>query len=130
MLPRRMLHGCFALLLACLASGCVPLLVGAGVGVLGGYAVSRDTFEGVTGHGQDEIWDAAVQVTSIMGEVSSSDRKGGEILAHINAADVTVSVLPVNLTTTKIRIKARRGIFPRIATAQEVYTKIINQLEK
>ncbi len=112
-------------------AGCVPLvLVAVGAGAVGGYAVSRDTFEGVSSKSQDEIWDAANRVLSIMGEVKDSDRKGGTINAIVSGAHVTASVIPVSLTATKLRIKARKGIFPRIAIAQDVYTKIIHQLEQ
>ncbi len=109
--------------------GCIPVLVAAGVGAVGGYAVSRDTFEGVTSKGQDEIWDAAQKVIAIMGSIDSNDKKNGEIHGVVNNAQVTLTVVPINLTTTKLRIKARKGIFPRIGVAQEIYTKIINQLE-
>ena len=112
-------------------AGCVPLvLVAVGAGAVGGYAVSRDTFEGVSSKGQDEIWDASTHVLTIMGEVKDSDRKGGMISAVVSGVNVTVTVVPISLTATKLRIKARKSIFPRIATAQDVYTKIIHQLEQ
>ncbi len=113
------------------ASGCaVPVIAAAGAGIVGGYALGRDTFEGITARGQDEIWEAAFRVISIMGSTEDNDRKQGVMSARINGARVTVTIIPVNLTTTKLRIKARQGIFPRIGIAQEVYAKIINQLEQ
>jgi hypothetical protein len=124
---RFMLFSC----LAAFSAGCVPLvLVAVGAGAVGGYAVSRDTFEGVSSKGQDEIWDAANHVLTIMGEVKDSDRKGGTITAIVTGAKVTVSVIPVSLTATKLRVKARKAIFPRIAIAQDVYAKVIHQLEQ
>jgi len=124
----RIFLSCF--LLASL-SGCVAgVLVAVGAGAMGGYAVSRDTFEGVSSKGQDEIWDAASHVLSIMGETKDSDRKSGTITAVVSGAKVTVSVIPVSLTATKLRIKARKSIFPRIAIAQDVYAKIMHQLEQ
>ena len=115
-------------------SGCVApiiLAVSAGAaGAVGGYSVSRDTFEGITGRGQDEIWEAATRVASIMGSLDDNDRKRGEMISRINGAKVTIVIMPVNLTNTKLRIKARKGIFPCIGIAQEVYAKIINQLEQ
>ncbi|MBF0490342.1 MAG: hypothetical protein HQL15_06940 [Candidatus Omnitrophica bacterium] len=124
----RLILSCF--LIASLA-GCVPLvLVAVGAGAVGGYSVSRDTFEGVSAKSQDELWDAANHVLSIMGEVKDSDRKGGMIYATVTGVHVTVSVIPVSLTATKLRIKARKGIFPRIAVAQDVYAKVVQELEK
>ncbi len=110
------------------AAGCVPVML-AGAGVIGGYAISRDTFEGVTAKSQDELWDAANKVASIMGTIEDSDRRGNQISALINGSRVSILVLPVNLTTTKLRIRARKNIFPAVDIAQNVYTKIMNQLE-
>ena len=106
------------------------VLVAVGAGAVGGYSVSRDTFEGVSAKGQDEIWDAANQVLAIMGEIKDSDRKGGAITAMVTGVKVTVSIIPVSLTATKLRVKARKSIFPRIAIAQDVYAKIMRQLEQ
>ena len=111
------------------ACGCVAPLLLVGAGAVGGYAVTRDTFEGITSKSQDEIWDAANKVATIMGAVEGNDRRRGEIDAKINGASVHITLVQVNLTTTKLRVKARKGIFPSIGIAQEVYTKIINQLE-
>ena len=112
-------------------AGCVPMvLVAVGAGAVGGYAVSRDTFEGISAKGQDEIWDAANHILAIMGEVRNTERKSGSIEAVVSGVKVSVSVIPVSLTATKIRVKARKSIFPRIAVAQDVYTKIIQQLEQ
>ena len=129
--PHRMVYGVWCVVFAVWMCGCAPLIVAAvGAGAVGGYSVSRDTFEGITNRSQDEIWEAAYRVVSIMGSPEDNDRKQGVMSARINSARVTVSIMPVNLTTTKLRIKARQGIFPRIGTAQEVYAKIINQLEQ
>ncbi len=112
-------------------AGCaVPIILAVSAGAVGGYAVSRDTFEGITAQGQDEIWEAAYRVASIMGTVDDNDRKRGEIVGRINGATVMITVFPINMTNTKLRIKARKGIFPRIGIAQEVYAKILNQAEQ
>jgi hypothetical protein len=122
---------CFlAFVLAVSAAGCAAPLLFIGAGAVGGYAVSRDTFEGVTSKGEEEIWDAAYKVASIMGTIEEDNRRNGQITARINGARVTITVVPVNLNTTKLRIKARKGIFPRSGTAQEVYAKINTQLEE
>lgn len=111
-------------------TGCVPAsIVLVGAGAVGGYSISRDTFEGNTSKSQEELWDAATKVLSIMGSMDYNDRKRGEITGRINGSRVWVTIIPVNMSTTKLRIKARRGIFPSIGTAQEYYSKVLNQLE-
>jgi len=120
-----------ALILSFGVTGCaIPIILAVGVGAVGGYSVSRDTFEGTTAKGQDEIWEAATRVASIMGALDDNDRKRGEMTARISGAKVTIIIMPVNLTTTRLRIKARKGIFPAISVAQDVYAKIMNQTEQ
>lgn len=128
-------QGLFRLVLSCLLvvslAGCVPLIfLAVGAGAVGGYAVSRDTFEGISTKAQDELWDATNQVLTIMGDVKDSDRKGGSMTATVTGAKVTVSIIPMSLTATKLRVKARKSIFPRIAIAQDVFTKIMRQTEQ
>ena len=112
-------------------SGCVSayLIVG-GIGVLGGYVVSPDTVEGIVAYEQDEVWDVAHEVISIMGTISDGKQAGGIIIARVNGAKVTVTLVSVGKTSTKITIKARKGFFPKIALAQDVYTKIITRLNE
>jgi len=116
--------------LFCLSSsGCWFLVVG-GVGAVSGYAISRDTFEGVSNKGQQELLTAARRVISIMGTLLEDRSKDGEISGVVYGAHVTVTVEQINLTSSKLRVKARKAIFPRIAIAQEVYIKIMNQMEQ
>ena len=110
------------------SSGCWFLVIG-GAGAVGGYAVTRDTFEGVSSRGQEELLASAHKVLSIMGTIKNERPKDGEIVATVYGNHVVVTVVQINLTTSKLRVKARNAIFPRIGVAQEVYTKIMNQLE-
>ena len=118
-----------AVFLCVFSGGCAFLIIG-GVGAVGGYAVTRDTFEGVSTKGQDELMSAAHKVMSIMGTITDERVKDGEIKGIVYGNHVTVQVIQINLTTSKLRVKARNAIFPRIGVAQEVYTKIMNQLEQ
>ena len=127
--PVKYSHIILAAFLCAFSGGCVFLVVG-GVGAVGGYAISRDTFEGVSSKGQEELMAAAHKVLSIMGIITEERPKDGEIVATVNGNHVVVDVIQINLTTSKLRVKARYSIFPRIAAAQEVYTKIMNQLEQ
>jgi hypothetical protein len=119
----------FAAFLCIFSSGCIFLVIG-GAGVVGGYAISRDTFEGVSSKSQEELLASAHKVLSIMGTIMDERPKDGEIVARVYGNHVTVEVIQINLTTSKLRVKARNAIFPRIGIAQEVYTKIMNQLEQ
>jgi hypothetical protein len=65
-----------------------------------------------------------------MGNITDERPKDGEIRGIVYGCRVTVDVIQINLTTSKLRVKARSMIFPRVGIAQEVYTKIMNQLEQ
>jgi len=110
------------------SSGCWFLVIG-GAGAVGGYAVSQDTFEGVSGKGQEELVTAAHKVLAIMGAITDERPKEGEVVATVDGARVTVEVIQINLTTSKLRVKARKDLLPCRSIAQDVYTKIMNQLE-
>ena len=73
---------------------------------------------------------AAHKVLSIMGTITDERPKDGEIVATVYGDHVTVDVIQINLTTSKLRVKARKDLFPSLGIAQEVYTKIMNQLEQ
>ena len=121
-------HILLAAFLCAFSSGCIFLVVGAGA--VGGYAVSPDTFEGVSSKGQEELMASARKVLSIMGTISLDRSKDGQIEGTVYGSHVTVQVIQINLTTSKLRVKARKMIFPRVGVAEEVYTKIMNQLEQ
>ena len=118
------------LLLATLAlNGCVWLVVG-GVGALGGYVVSPDTVEGVTGNSSEELYESALKIVGIMGQIKAKSKVAGEISATIAGTDVKVTIVPINTQTARIRVKARKLFLPKIQTAQDVYQKIIEHLQE
>ncbi len=110
-------------------SGCVYLVLGS-LGAVGGYAVSPDTVEGTSSRDAEEVFDAAYTVVNIMGNIIRQDKKGGQLEAIINNSRVNISILQFSRNKTKISVKARRSFFPNISTAQDVYVKIVNQLNE
>jgi hypothetical protein len=51
-------------------------------------------------------------------------------VARINNARITVTITNLNASTTKLSIKARKSFIPKVDIAQDVYTKIIKQMEQ
>jgi len=111
------------------AGGCVMLAVGA-AGVVGGYVISPDTVEGTVTRSTDEVWNMAREITGIMGRVVEENSSQGALIAEINAARVTVTMVSINSTTTKLTVKARKAFMPKIDLAQDVYGKIMNGLNR
>jgi hypothetical protein len=107
--------------------GCIYLVAG-GIGALGGYVISPDTVEGYIGRDSSEVWAAAVEIVSIMGEIEEESEPDGLLRVKIANSDVTVQIYALTPTTTKMLVKARKYHLPRIRTAQDVYTKIITYM--
>ena len=128
---QRLIAALISLCVVTAVSGCVPLWVGAGVaGIVGGYSVSPDTVEGTSSHSLEECWDASKEIATIMGQVVQEGAGGSQINAVINGAQVTIILSAVNVSVTKISVKARKSFMPKIDIAQDVYAKIINSMEK
>ena len=110
-------------------SGCVYLVVGT-VGALGGYVVSPDTVEGITANNKDSLWDSAVNVVSIMGLIEDQQKSSGIMIAKVNGAKVTITIMPLNQSTVKLSVKARSTLLPKISVAQDVFVKIMSQVNE
>jgi len=109
-------------------SGCIYLVVG-GIGAVGGYIVSPDTVEGITENDVVIVWDTAVETMSIMGLIREESEEGGMILATVSGAKITITVISLSPSMTKVTVKARKAYLPRISLAQDVFVKIMNRVE-
>lgn len=110
-------------------SGCIYLAVG-GLGALGGYAISPDTVEGEMQVSYDTAWEKSVEVISIMGRIQHKDYQLGKIEANVHGAAVFVDLTQISSTWVRIRVKARKNMLPNIRTAQNIWTKIKQHMEK
>ncbi len=127
---RKELLGLMFLLWASVSfGGCVYLVIGS-VGALGGYAISTDTVQGTLEREKDDLWEASLSVVNIMGRLTRQDESEGKIEAIVNGARVTVTIDQFTSNLVRLTVKARKSFFPSIATAQDVYIKIINEMGK
>ena len=111
------------------ASGCFYLVL-SGVAAAGGYAVSPDTIQGETEKDYDQTWDAAVEVVSIMGTISSQSRELGKIVALVNDSKITINVVQLTTSSVRLKVKARKSFFPSLPNAQNVYVKVMNKVNQ
>lgn len=109
-------------------SGCVVLIAGS-VGAVGGYAVTRDTIQGEYDAGYSRAWKAAVETCNTLGTVTTRDSARGRVEAQIDGAKVRVEITQLTPIALRIKVKARKGLFPRLGTAQNVFVKIVQQLK-
>jgi len=113
-----------------LQSGCVYLVIG-GIGAVGGYVVSPDSVEGIiTEHDQLAVWDAAVEIVSIMGIIEEKNENGGIIVAKVQGAKVTLTIINLSESAVKLNVKSRKTLLPKISVSQDVFVKVVNFLNE
>ncbi|MDP8266935.1 MAG: hypothetical protein P9M07_08385 [Candidatus Aceula meridiana] len=115
------------LVLAFSLSGCFYAIIG-GLGALGGYAISPDTVEGETQIEYDTLWDAAVEIVSIMGTIQTKNYKLGQIEARVAGAYVWVDLSQASSSWVRMSVKARKNMLPSMKTAQDVWVKVKNRV--
>ena len=127
---RRNILAILLLALVCLPlSGCFYVILGS-VAAAGGYAISQDTIQGEREVGFNEVWDVTLDIISIMGTVNSQSQDLGKITAIVNGAKLTINVSQITPSAVRLKVKARKNLFPSIATAQNIFIKIMNRIDK
>lgn len=121
----------FAVIFICLISlsGCF-FLIASSVGALGGYAITRDTIQGEYDAKYAAAWRAALDTCNMLGTLSNRDSTKGTMEALIDKAKVKVEITQLTPKAIRVKVKARKGLFPRLATAEKVFVKIVQQLIK
>lgn len=108
-------------------SGCVFLIV-ASAGAVGGYAITRDTIQGEYDARFSDAWKASVDVCSLLGMVTLKDSSRGILEASVERAKIKVEVTQITPEAIRVKVKARKGFFPRLGTAEKVFVRIVQQL--
>lgn len=108
-------------------SGCAPLIIGSAVGALGGYAVSKDTIEGETDKNYDSLWEAALTVSKIRGQIKYENKTKGYIESEAESSKVYIRLIRLTVSATRLRVSARKYHFPNMILAQDIFVKIMEQ---
>ena len=109
--------------------GCAAFVVGSAVGLLGGYAISKDTIQGETEKDYDSLWDAAAEVLDKMGASEVDDSNKGAIRAKIGKSKVYITMEQLTPHTARLRVKCRKNVLPDLSLSQKLYVRIIEQAE-
>ena len=107
--------------------GCVPLMIGSAVGVVGGRVVSKDTIQGETDKPYDTLWNSAVMVSKIRGTIKYEDSLKGIIDLEAESSLVNIRLVRLTAATTRIKVKARKYHFPNLDLAQDIFIKIMTE---
>ena len=109
-------------------SGCALFLIGAGAA--GGYAISKDTIEGIFERSSDRVYHASREVAMQDGFIRLEDKLHGQIEAEIRKSKVEIEIQNASEKTVRLRVKARKGykLLPDMGLANDVYNKISQKL--
>lgn len=110
-------------------SGCAVFLVGAGV--TGGYAISKDTIEGVVEKPLGRVYGASRDVMIKEGFIRIEDKAHGMIEGEVRKSEVNIEVKQLTQSTVRIQVKARKGykLIPDMKLANELYNKISQKIK-
>ncbi|MBU2540450.1 MAG: hypothetical protein KJ593_00960 [Candidatus Omnitrophica bacterium] len=117
------------LIIGLLSAGCVPLIIG-GVGVLGGYAISRDTVAVELSKDTQDIWQAAKDVISDLGFIKNADEEARVIEADVFSSYVIIRIEKLTEATNRLKVKSRKYFMPNIGLAQKIFVKIMQKLDR
>lgn len=123
---RTLLYSLVAFFLLTNVCGCL-FIVGGAAGAAGAYAVSKDTIQGETDKVYDLLWNAAVKVCRIKGNIQYEDYAKGEIELGADSSKVWVRLIRLTQATVRLKISARKYHFPNMGLAQELFTKIMDE---
>ncbi|MFH1504276.1 MAG: hypothetical protein ABIH08_02665 [Candidatus Omnitrophota bacterium] len=111
-----------------LISGCVPLVVGAGLAT--GYTLSNDSAIGNIKGEYRILWDLCKDKMLFMeAEILSMDESKGIIKAVISENKIIVRIDVISPDVQKLRVSARKFLIPRPHFAQKVFLRIIEGLK-
>ncbi len=106
-------------------AGCAPVLIA--TGVMGGYAISKDTIQGETDKNYDALWSSALTISKIRGNVKYEDSTRGCIELEVESSKVDIRLIRLTQATTRLRVKARRYHFPNLSLAEDIFMKIVEE---
>lgn len=124
---KRVFSFVFVLSLALGLAGCAFLVI-ASVGAVGGYAVTSDSIQGEYDVTSADAFRASVETCGALGYVTVKDTANGTLEAMVDRAKVNIWVTRLTPEAIRLKVKARKGIFPRRAVAEKVFVKIVQQL--
>lgn len=110
-------------------SGCAAVVAGTAIGAAGGYAASKDTIQGDTDKPYDSLWNTSQDVARSRGTIKEDNYTKGTIkLVASDSSLVWIKLIRMTRATTRLRVSSRRFHLPKLELAQELYTKIMDEV--
>lgn len=121
----------FLLTISCLLSvflfsGCVAIILGAGVA--GGIAVSQDTIRLQSNTSHDRAFNVTHQTLDRIGIINKEDQKAGIIESTVEDSHVVARIIPVTKNSIRIEVKVRKNLLPNMDLASKIVNDINGRL--
>jgi len=108
-------------------SGCALLLIGAAG--TGGYALSKDSAEGIIEAPYDRTWKSTVKVFEKDGIIKVQDEQHGRLEAVVDEIEMKVQVDHVGKDSSRLKITGRKNLMPKAKQAEAEFVKIIQEVK-
>lgn len=121
----------FLLTMSCLLSvflfsGCVAIILGAGVA--GGIAISQDTIRLQSNTNRDRAYNVTRQTLDRLGIINKEDQKTDTMEATVEDSHVVARIIPVTKNSMRIEIKVRKNMLPNMDLASKIVNDINGRL--
>jgi len=111
-----------------LITGCVPVLIGAGVAT--GYSLSSDNASGNVNVEYRVLWDMCLDKLEAMeAEILVSNESKGVIKAKLSEHSIAIKINSISLDTQRLKVSARQLLMPKAQFAQKIFLKLISDLQ-
>ena len=117
------------LLVIVILMGCVPVLVG--TGIVTGYVLSNDSAMGNINIGYHDLWIACRdRLESSGADILLARESSGIIKAKLSEeVKITVKIDSISSDVQRLRVSARKYLLPKPYIAQDIFIKIVKDLE-
>lgn len=106
--------------------GCIPVFIGAGL--LGGYAVGKDSLRAEVGTSFDRLVKISKDVLiNFEGEIQDEDLEAGRLKAAIGKSVVKISIDTLETNKQRLIISSRRAMLPHMSLANDILVEIIKK---
>ncbi len=111
-----------------LISGCIPVLIGAGV--VTGYSLSNATASGNVNVEYRVLWDLCLDKLEAMeAEIVVSNESKGAIKAKLSEHNIAVKIDSISTNTQRLKVSARQLLMPKAQFAQKIFLKILSDFK-
>jgi len=118
----------FFLLPAISLTGCVPVLIGAGV--VAGYFVTKDSVSGNLEVSFEELWNVSLSEVGNKADITDQNKQAGLIKARYGKTNIVVRIRELTEHSYNLKVTCRKAIaIADLSLSQDIFTRIVRNLK-